>query len=218
MKTGRVEVLGPDAVDGVVAVLADAFHDYPVMRYVLGSDRDESAPTATSPGTLADSYARRLERLIRFFVMARVLRGEVLLGIRSRGVLAASALISRPGMAESPPELTVLREETWAALGREARSRYERFGEAANSVALPEAHHHLNMIGVRGSAQGSGMGRSLLEAVHLRSAQDETSTGVSLTTEAPGNVPLYERFGYRVVGSVAVEDALTTWVMFRPRA
>lgn len=54
-------------VKEVTDVLCDAFFDYPVMRYVLGSRVPE--------------YERRLENLIRFFVMARVCRDEMILGI-----------------------------------------------------------------------------------------------------------------------------------------
>jgi len=47
------------------------------------------------------------------------------------------------------------------------------------------------------------------------SAAHPQSPGVSLSTEVPGNVPMYEHFGYRVVGSARVAPELTTWVLFR---
>lgn len=198
-----VAVLTPDHAPAVVAVLAESFHDYPVMRFVLGESTDEG------------DYATRLETLITFFVMARVLRGETLLGVREGDGLVAAALVSRPG-GPSPPRLAQLREETWADLGAGERERYERFGEATNPFAVADDHLHLNMIGVRPAAQGRGLGRRLLEAVHARSAADPASTGVSLSTEVESNVPLYRRFGYRVLGSADVDSAFTTWVMFRP--
>lgn len=94
----RAMTLGREHVTDVVAVLAEAFHDYPVMRYVLGA---------------SDDYAERLERLVTVFVMARVLRGETLLGVAGSDGLGAAALVSRPD-AESPPELDALRERTWS--------------------------------------------------------------------------------------------------------
>jgi hypothetical protein len=47
------------------------------------------------------------------------------------------------------------------------------------------------------------------------SETDPGSAGVSLTTEVPENVGLYEHFGYRVVGRAPVGD-FQSWSMFRP--
>ncbi|MFW6201136.1 MAG: hypothetical protein ACOC8B_01040, partial [Gemmatimonadota bacterium] len=91
--------LGADDVPDVVDVLCDAFEDYPVMRYVLDS-----------PDEPDERYRRRLRTLIHFFVMARVLRDEALLGIDAGGGLGAAATISYSWTAGSPPELGELRE------------------------------------------------------------------------------------------------------------
>jgi len=196
----RVEVLGPEDVADVVSVLSESFFDYPVMRFVLGVEAD---------------YSSRIERLVTFFVMARVLRDEILLGVRDPTGLSACALVSFPGGKPSPARLAALREHTWAHLGPEARSRYESFGAAAAPFTVDAGHIHLNMIGARRSAQGQGLGRLLLEAVHEISAADGASTGVTLSTELESNIPLYEHFGYEVIGSASVGSALTTWAMFR---
>lgn len=82
--------------------------------------------------------------------------------------------------------------------------------------AIEAPHLHLNMIGVRKRALGTGAGRRLLEAVHERSRADRRSVGVTLTTEDPRNVTLYQYFGYEVVGSHVVAPELTTWGFFRP--
>ncbi|NIP78511.1 MAG: GNAT family N-acetyltransferase, partial [Gemmatimonadetes bacterium] len=190
-----VSVLAPDDVPAVVSVLAESFHDYPVMRFVLGETGD---------------YDARLETLITFFVMARALRDETLLGVRGEDGLVATALVSRPGAGPSPASLLELREETWATLGAAERSRYEAFGAATEPFAVAADHLHLNMIGVRPAAQGRGLGRRLLEAVHARSAADAASAGVSLSTELETNVPLYRHFGYEVLGSADVGSAFTT--------
>ncbi len=196
----RVEILGHSDVGDVVSVLSDSFFDYPVMRFVLGAEGD---------------YRTRLEQLIGFFVMARVLRDEVLLGVRAPRGLRAAGLVSYPRGGPSPPELGGIREETWARLGDEARSRYELFGAATARFVVESHHIHLGMIGVRPSAQGQGLGRKVLEAVHDLSSADSSSTGVTLTTELESNVPLYEHFGYEILGRDRVGSALTTWGMYR---
>jgi GNAT superfamily N-acetyltransferase len=194
--------LGETDVSEVVDVLCEAFADYPVMRFVLGPRRGR--------------YSEHLRRLMHFFVMARVYRREFLLGVADRGTLQGAALVSRPSGSVSPPELGALREELWSELGSEARARYEAFGAALAGVSVPVPHIHLNLIGVRRAAHGKGHGRKLLEHVHALSRDDPASSGVTLNTEDEANVPLYERFDYKLVGHVEVTPGLTSWVFFRP--
>lgn len=185
----------------VVEVLSDAFLAYPVMKYVLGA-RPE--------------YETDLRALVEFFVMARFLRDDLVLGAMGGGdTLAGVATITLPGAKESPVELTQLRERVWNRLGEDARRRYERFGEACRVFDIERRHYHLNMIGVLGAYAGQGVGRTLLEAVHLISAEDAESRGVTLTTEDPANLPLYQSFGYRILGHVEIGTDLESWGFFR---
>ncbi len=195
-----VRRLHPREADEVVDVLHEAFFDYPVMRFVLAE---------------SGAYDRELRALISFFVAARVHRDEVLLGIDDGDGLSAVALVSYPGR-KAPAAVAADRERLWAELGSEARLRYESFGAACAPLEVDAPHIHLHMIGVRDRSRGRGLGRALLESVHDLSARDPVSTGVTLTTELPANVPLYEHFGYELVGSAAVEGELTTWGFFRP--
>jgi len=196
----RVEVLGATDVADVVSVLVESFADYPVMRFVVGD----------APG-----YMARLETLLTYFVTARVLRDEALLGVRGDGGLQAAAMVSWPGARTSPPELDAMRDAMWDRLGADTLARYQAFGAATAPFAIEAPQLHLNMIGVRRAAQGLGLGRMVLDAVHALSESDAASTGVSLSTEVERNVPLYEHFGYEVTGSAIVASTFTTWVMFR---
>lgn len=196
--------LSADRAHDVTAVLAAAFRDYPVLRFVLGESAD---------------YDERLAALVGLFVGARILRGEPMLGIADRtGGLTAAAILSLPGEQAPPPALVARREALFAALGEDAHHRYEAFGAAAGRFPVSAPHHHLNMIGVRPAAQGQGHGRRLLEAVHALAAANPGSAGVSLTTELPANVALYRRFGYEVLGETRVTPTLTTWACYRPHA
>lgn len=186
----------------VVNVLCEAFADYPVMQFVLGPRRGR--------------YSEHLQLLIHFFVTARVYRREFILGVADGGRLQGAALVSRPADSGSLPELNALREELWSELGSSARARYEAFGAALTGVSVAAPHIHLNMIGVRRAAHGKGHGRKLLEHVHALSREDPASSGVTLNTEDEANVPLYERFGYKLVGRVEVAPGLTSWGFFRP--
>jgi GNAT superfamily N-acetyltransferase len=188
-------------VSQAVAVLCDAFQDYPVMRYVIGP--------------VGGNYDRRLHTLINFFVMARVWRGEPILGVSNGSALVATAILTLPGKRQPPAELAQLREAVWRELGQSARMRYETFGEATRKFEISQPHYHLNMIGVRRSYVGQGLARQLLDAVHAMSQNDPVSRGVTLTTEDFRNVSFYERFGYKAVGHALIEARLNTWGFFR---
>src|SRR5690606_16950852 len=124
------------------------------------------------------------------------LRREPLLGIRRGPDLVAAAIVSSTHTTASPPEVAERRAALWAAIGADARARYEAFGQATLTFAIEEPHLHLNMLGAIPSARGRGHGRRLADAVWRRTADDDCA-GVSLTTEDPRNVPFYEHLGFR---------------------
>ncbi len=188
----------------VVAVMSDAFHDYPVMRYVLGP---------------AEPYDRRLRTLVELFVSNRAYRNDPMIGVRDEsGALVGAATMTLPHPKDPPPALLALRERLWAELRADARSRYDEFVATTQRFAIAEPHYHLNMIGVRRSHRGRGLARPLLDAVHECSRAEPASSGVSLTTELAPNLRLYEHFGYRAVGQARVGDAFETWTLFRAEA
>jgi GNAT superfamily N-acetyltransferase len=197
-----VSRLSEAQVRHAVAVLCDAFHEYPVMRYVIGPAGVE--------------YDRHLRTLINFFVMARVWRDEPILAVLNGGVPVATAILTLPGKRQPPAALAKLREAVWRELGEAARMRYEAFGAATQKFDISQPHYHLNMIGVRRSHLGQGLARQLLDAVHEMSRRDPVSCGVTLTTEDFRNVSFYERFGYETVGHARIDAKLETWGFFRP--
>jgi GNAT superfamily N-acetyltransferase len=194
--------LSGDRAPDVVDVLSEAFFDYPVMRFVIGKDEPD--------------YRGALRKLVGLFVAARVLRGEPMLGVTGRSGLEAAAIVSRPHGRPTPDAFRTLAEEVWHDLGAAARARYEAFGRACVPFQIPEPHLHLNMLGVRRAARGSGLGRQLVQQVQEMSRRDEHSVGVTLTTEDPANVSMYEHLGYRIVGRATVAPELQTWGFFRP--
>jgi GNAT superfamily N-acetyltransferase len=198
----QVVQVGDADVGEVEDVLAEAFFDYPVMRFVLGPENSD--------------YESEIRTLVHLFVMARVLRGEWLFGVRAAKGLDAAAIVSRPNGPPSPPAFADLKERVWAQLGGAARARYEAFGAACAPFGPEVPHLHLNMIGARRSAQGKRLGGALLDHVHAFSRADPESEGVSLTTESRRNVTLYEHAGYSVVGHAVVSPALQTWGFYRP--
>ena len=192
-------IVGQARAGEVIAVLCDGFADYPIMRYVLGDEGD---------------YPARLRTLIGFFAGNRFLRNDAIIGVSVDGELRGVALCSLPDRV-SPPEMDQLRERTWAALGLEARARYDRCVEVWTPLGVAEPNVHLNMLAVPPRHQGQGLGRALLDRVHALSRERGDSCGVTLTTEVEANVDLYRHMGYEVVERGAIEPGLETWGMYR---
>jgi ribosomal protein S18 acetylase RimI-like enzyme len=203
----RIEVaapilLPPERIDETVDALCDAFHDYPVMTYVVGNAGAE--------------YDRFLRELVRVFVMSRILREDPVLGIEEGGRLVAIATTTSPGDRPVPSEIDAIRDAMWKILGAAAKTRQETLVEVWQRLEQPGHHVHLNMLGVRRSRAGRGLGGRLLNAVHAMSRTDPRSSGVTLSTEDPKNVALYRHFGYEIIGYDRVTDDLETWQFFRP--
>jgi GNAT superfamily N-acetyltransferase len=188
-------------LDLAVEVLCAAFSDYPVMRFVLG---DEGVRDAA-----------RLTAFVTYLTERRLLRGHPVLGVRREARLVAAANLDPPVPGPTPPALAERLARLRALVGGEAVERLERFGASSEPFEPALPHWHLGMIGVRPERQGEGLGRVVLDHVHALSAADPASSGVTLTTERPANVRLYEHFGYRVLGRTAL-PGFESVVMFRP--
>ena len=65
-----LERLTAEHADAIVSVFCDSFHDYPVMRFIVGP---------------SDEYGLRLRHLINFFVWRRVQQGGPMFGMFDDG-------------------------------------------------------------------------------------------------------------------------------------
>lgn len=196
--------LPPERRDDVIDVFADAFHDYPLMQWVVGPEGDVAA---------------RVRRLIAFFVSRRVMRGGPMLGVIDGPRLVGAAALTLPNEPAPPPSITALDVDVWRDLGEPARMRYQAYADTTSPFfARIGPHHHLNMIGIRCSHMGQGLARPLLDAVVRMSDADPNSNGVSLTTERARNVKLYEHFGYSVISHKTVSEDVQTWGLLRRRS
>jgi len=188
-------------ISEVTDVFYEAFHNYPVMKYVLGEK---------------DDYDNRLRKLVTFFVSARALRKEPMFGIKnSENKLVAAAIVTLPNDITPPDELLRQREILWSELGSEEQARYDNYGKAAFGLLPKEPHHHLNMIGVRNAFQGKGLARQLITSVEELAINNPLSTGVSLDTEVESNVNFYLHLGYELIGNTNAENYFETWGFFK---
>jgi GNAT superfamily N-acetyltransferase len=198
-----IKYLSKDNITEITNVLCDAFYNYPVMRYVLGEKPD---------------YDKRLQKLIGFFVSARLLRKEPVIGIFNADCLLTSVLtITLPEDIPVTEELSEYRNKLWEELGEEEKNRYRAYSKAAGSLLPSEPHHHINMIGVRRKFMGTGLSRILMNEAEKIAASHPDSTGISLNTEDENNVKYYLHLGYKIIGHSKVDNELETWAFLKSR-
>ncbi len=191
--------LGRNDKIAALNILCAAFHDYPVMRYVIGETDLE--------------YDSKVRELISLFVEGRVMRNVPLIGLYDAKSLLGVAVISPPEEIAMPPELAECYAQVERQLGREAMARFDRYDEACEATDPGHLAHYLGMIGVRPDAQGRGLGRQLIEAAKERARSHPKTTGITLNTECESNLPFYESVGF-VKGSEADVGPLHTWSFY----
>lgn len=76
-----------------------------------------------------------------------------------------------------------------------------------------EPHWYLALIGVDASHQGQGIGSKLLKPMIDKFDREECLAYLESTNAA--NIPLYERFGFNLVGCIEVDDCPPLFPMVR---
>jgi ribosomal protein S18 acetylase RimI-like enzyme len=76
-----------------------------------------------------------------------------------------------------------------------------------------EPHWYLPLIGVDPTRQGQGIGSALLQ--HALARCDRDHQPAYLESSSPANLPLYQRHGFEVLGTIQVGSSPTLWPMLR---
>lgn len=175
-------------VDAAARTLAAAFHAYAWTQWSIPDER----------------YEDRLEQLQRLYLGYGVERGVVLVSDDLRGVIALVPPGAAPPSAEMQDEVARLHGPRLAAVAQ------------AETPAPPEHAWNLATLGVHPDRQGSGLGSALVQAG--LAAADESIDGVAsvaLETSDGRNVRLYERAGFVVTATTAIEQGPTVYSMLR---
>lgn len=127
------------------------------------------------------------------------------------GDFAAVALWLPPGVAPNGEVMGAIIEANMPA------DRLQDGGglvEQMNRFHPKEPHWYLPLIGADPAQQGKGFGTALLEYAMHRCDQDRLPA--YLESSSPKNVPLYERFGFEVMGTIQQGSSPPLIPMFRP--
>src|SRR5262245_26054324 len=85
--------------------------------------------------------------------------------------------------------------------------------EKMGSYHPHEPHWYLPLIGVDPAKQGRGYGSALLR--HALERIDREGTSAYLESTNPANIPLYERHGFEVIGTIQAGDSPPLTPMIR---
>lgn len=196
MTTTPVPVTTATAGDAALigGVLADAFYDDPVGRWI---DPDP------------DTRTTRLARLFEIWAAALTLPHHEVLRAGDVG----AALWLPPGRWQVPP-FVLLRQlpHLGSIFGR--RTPLLLRGLSRLEHHHPRAPHwYLPLLGVMADHQGHGIGTALLAAVLPRCDAEGTAAYLEATCER--NRDLYARHGFRVQQEVRLPDGPPLWAMWR---
>jgi GNAT superfamily N-acetyltransferase len=185
-----------------VPPLVDAFWDYPETVHLLPDER------------------RRRRVLPRYLLSdARdAARFDLLLGADVGGTIVGAAAWTPPGAYPVSVRRQVLQAVDllpalpWGLRALPEAHRAQRANRARHRVHPP--HYYLRAVGIARTAQGRGLGASLVTPV-LEKADSE-HVGCFLQTATRANVSWYERFGFQVTDEYRPTPTWpTVWAMWR---
>lgn len=188
-------------------MLASPYTETPAYRAVPATGHDAARALDTLTLAFATDPAVRWlfpdpHQYLRYFpALARALGGAAI----AHGTAyvtesyAGTALWLPPDAGPDEAALGTLLEESGAAQER-PQAAWLFAAMAAYHPAAP--HWYLPLIGVEPLHQGYGLGSALLQTV-LRQC-DEAHLPAYLESTNPRNVPLYQRHGFKVLGTIRV--------------
>ncbi len=177
----------------VSGVLARAFGDDPMMRWFFPDDASREAGLGRYFTTL---FARQYG----------------LHGVCERTDAAAAFWVAPEGQDKAVPDAETV-QELQEILGDRA-GLFRAAVEAAAEHAPQEPHWYLAVIGADPAARGQGHGSALLRSGLAQA--DAAGMPVYLESSKPDNLPVYEHFGFVVLGEASLPGGgPTLWAMRR---
>lgn len=123
---------------------------------------------------------------------------------------AAASLWLPPGVGPDEDALTALFQNTVA---KELQDDLFAVFDQMGIYHPEEPHWYLPLIGTDPTEQGKGYGSALLR--HALSACDREGHAAYLESSNPRNIPLYERHGFEVLGTIQVGSSPPIFPMRR---
>jgi len=194
--TVSVRSATPADVEGLSHVLARAFREDPLHRWIFPTDR---------------AWMRSSHKAFAVSLRGEIGHGTVFTDRELRG----AAICRDPGLG--PPsirEQVGLAASTLALLGTRSPIVFRGFRRLM-ALHPQERHWYLSVLGTDPEHQRKGIGEALLRAILDRC--DDTGHAAYLEASRSENVPYYERRGFEVVGELRLPSGPPVWrMLYRP--
>jgi ribosomal protein S18 acetylase RimI-like enzyme len=191
-----VRAATPADVDAASATLARAFHDDPLMCYLL---RDEA------------TRAARMPRLFRLLFKMGLPHGccDVTAGYE------AAAIWRPPGAWHIPLSQWITNgPDVVAIFGLGGAVHVMSVMDVVEKRHPREPHYYLQAIGTDTARQGKGFGGVVIRR-HLAIA-DQARAPCYLESSKESNIPIYKSFGFELTGEIQLPNGPAIWPMWRP--
>jgi ribosomal protein S18 acetylase RimI-like enzyme len=181
--------------DPLAATLARAFHDDPLICFIL---RDEATRAAKMP------------RLFKLLFKLGLPHGacDVTEGFE------AAALWRPPGAWEIPWWQYITNGAEFVGIFGLGGARHVTFVMDVIEKRHPhEPHWYLQAIGTDTAKQGKGFGGVVIRRGLAKA--DEAGMPAYLESSKETNIPIYQSFGFEVTGEIKLPNGPTLWPMWR---
>ncbi|MGA4729951.1 GNAT family N-acetyltransferase [Micromonospora taraxaci] len=189
MTTPEITIATPADRGAVVGTLVAAFVQDPILRHLFPDE---------------DTYPRYAAAFFGNLFDKRVHRSS----IWTIGGGASVAIWEPPATGHVPSG----DRNTAARYPADVLARVEGYDETVHAALPTYPFWYLGVLGTHPDSAGRGWGRAVMRAGLDRAAAD--GLPAILETSKPGNVELYRRAGWEVVGSLS--EPVPTWIMQQP--
>jgi len=177
--------------DRAISTIVMAFSNDPFVRWML-----------PEPNQFLTYFADA----VRFFAGGAFEAGSA---FRSQDFMAVALWLPPNVHVDSEPLSELMQSAIAENVQPDAFSVLEQMG-----TFHPESDHwYLPMIGVDPARQGMGYGSALL--AHSLDECDSQHLPAYLESSSPRNIPLYERYGFKLTGEIQVGSSPPIWPMLR---
>ncbi|MCX0273966.1 GNAT family N-acetyltransferase [Nocardia zapadnayensis] len=185
-----VRALTAADLDRASQILGEAFADYPWTNWCVAED----------------FHLERISSLQRIYLEYMAIpHGSAYIDSNADGVVAFL-----------PPDAPTLAEDVSAKIAQLHGDRFDRAMAAdaqLSALPIPDDAWLLATIGTTPRSRGTGLGTALMK--YGLAELDRAGNSCWLDTSTERNLPLYQRFGFTVVGQVALDSGPTVWRMHR---
>lgn len=187
----KIENATPSNADRVVRIMVEAFSADPAARWLYPDSRQ---------------YLANFPNFVKAFAGAAFDRGSAYCVDDYHG----AALWLPPGSHPNEETLLAFVQDT---VTERDQAEVLAFFEQMEKWHPAEPHWYLPMIGVDPTRQGNGYGSALLN--HALERCDGEDRLAYLEASSPKSIPLYERHGFELLGTIQVASSPPLFPMVR---